>query len=290
MTADQKTLGFIGLGLMGLPMTQRLLDAGHRVHVWGRNPDRFRSVLKNGAIAESSPAALAAAVDVCFVCVSDTDAVAEVVFGGNGISQGGSAEKFLIDHSSIQPDATLDFSQRLLRESGMQWIDAPVSGGPPAARDGTLAIMVGAAQHHFDDVKAILDVLGRATRMGPVGSGQTTKLINQLIVGCTMAVVAESTALAVKAGLSPELVTQALAGGRADSLILQHYMVKMASNDENIGSYVETILKDMDTARQLARTAGCHTPMLAMAREIHKVVADRGRAHADVSRVIEYYQ
>ncbi len=281
----------MGLGFMGQPMSQRLLNAGYPVHVWARNPDQMAQSLSHGAVAEQSPAAVAAASDICLICLTDTTAVESVVFGPDGIAAGGGDNKILVDHSSIEPDATIDFSRRLAGDCAMRWIDAPVSGGPAGARDGTLAIMAGAdAQSHFDRVKPLFDVMGRATLMGPVGSGQTTKLINQLIVGCTMAMVAESTALALKAGLSPQRITEALSGGRADSLILQHYMVKMASDDESIDSYIHTIVKDMDTVRQLARTTSSHTPMLAMAREIHKVVAERGRADADVSRVIEYYR
>lgn len=291
MSSTEINAGFIGLGFMGRPMSLNLLRAGHQLHVWARNPDQLTEPVAQGAVAGQSAKAVVEAADICFLCLSDTAAVEAVVFGPGGVAAGGSAGKILVDHSSIEPDATLDFSQRLARETGMHWIDAPVSGGPPGARDGSLAIMAGAAEQiHFDRVRPCFDAMGRATLMGPVGSGQSTKLINQLIVGCTMAMVAESTALAKKAGLSPQLITQALSGGRADSLILQHYMVKMASEDETIDSYIHTIVKDLDTVTRMARTTSSHTPMLAMAREIYKVVADRGRADADVSRVIEYYR
>jgi len=290
MPAPAAKLGFIGLGLMGMPMTQRLLRAGNTVHIWGRDAAKLQPAIDLGAVAWPTAAGVARAADICFICLPDTAAVESVVFGPNGITQAAAEGDILVDHSSIRPDATHDFSERLLRETGGHWIDAPVSGGPPGAADGTLAIMAGADAGDFDRVLPYFGAMGTATHVGAVGSGQTTKLINQLIVGCTMAIVAEATTLAVKSGLRPEMVTQALAGGRADSLILQHYMEKMATSDETVESHLHTIVKDLNTVHQLARTTSTHTPMLAMAREIHKVVAERGRENADVSRVIEYYQ
>ena len=195
-------LGFLGLGIMGLPMALRLLEHGHAVTVWNRTPAKLASALERGARAAATPAEVAAAADIVLMSLLDTRAVEEIVFGANGVAAAPGAGKVLVDHASIRPDATREFAARLKRTCGMEWIDAPVSGRVPGPEGGgALAIMAGGDAAAFERVRPVLAAYGtNITHMGPVGAGQVTKLCNQIIVGTTIAIVAEAVRLAESAG------------------------------------------------------------------------------------------
>ncbi|MEQ8815559.1 MAG: NAD(P)-dependent oxidoreductase [Thalassobaculum sp.] len=290
MTSEALSLGYVGLGLMGGPMARRLLAAGYPLTVWNRDPAKSAALAAAGATVVGSAAEAAAASDVVFTCLTDTAAVEAVVFGDNGIAAGAKAGSVLVDFSSMRPDAAAAFSARLRGQAGMGWIDAPVSGGVPGATNGTLAVMAGGEQADFDRVAPVVAHLaGRFTLMGPNGAGQTTKLINQMIVGCGFAVVAEACQLAEDAGIDPARIPQALAGGRADSPILQQYMPRMAARDREVQARIAILIKDLNTVMDEARRLGSALPMTGLATELHKLVARHGLADADNAEYVSLF-
>ncbi|OAN68251.1 2-hydroxy-3-oxopropionate reductase [Sulfitobacter sp. EhC04] len=283
------TLGYIGTGLMGAPMAARLLAAGHPLTVWNRTAAKAQVLVDKGAAMGESPADVASRSDIVFLCLTDTSAVEEAVFGDNGVARGARAGSILVDFSSIQPDASVRMAERLKSETGMDWIDAPVSGGVPGAEAGTLAIMAGGAQDAFDRVeKVVLHMAARFTLMGPSGAGQTTKLCNQVIVGCTMAVLAEAARLATNAGVDATRLPEALAGGFADSKPLQIFLPRMvnAQHEPPLG-HVYTMLKDLDSVCALARSCTSPVPFTAMAAEQFRLLTVRGGETADALEIFK---
>jgi 3-hydroxyisobutyrate dehydrogenase len=276
---------------MGTPMALRLLEAGHELSVWGRTPAKLTPALYAGAAPAASPAAVAQGSEIVFTCLSDTEAVAAVVFGGNGIAEGAGPGKVLVDMSSIRPDAARDMAARLAAETGMGWIDAPVSGGVAGAAGGTLTVMAGGAEADFARVKPVVAHLAqRFTLMGPNGAGQATKLINQVLVGCAVAVLAEAAALATRAGIDATRIPEALAGGRADSLPLQQFFPKMIAGDFFQEAHLRTMLKDLDTVQALARETATAMPMCATAVELHRLMVQRGFADDDSTALAKLYR
>jgi len=282
-------IGYIGIGHMGEPMAGRLLAAGFDVGIWGRTPSKLQKLYDAGATRAESPASLASNVDVLFLCVSDTAAVEEVMFGSDGAVRGLRDGAIVIDMSSIEPGKTVAMANDLAERTGARWIDAPVSGGVPGAENGTLAIMCGGREADMERAKPALDVLGRAALVGPVGSGQSAKLINQLVVACTMTVVAEATAFAEASGIDVSKLPGALAGGRADSLVLQQFMPRMAGRDQAVEGTIATLMKDIAMITERGTELNARLPMLEQASKVHEAVADTGLADGDNARIIEFY-
>ncbi len=285
----QPTLGYIGTGLMGAPMTGRLLDAGNTVTVWNRTASKAEPLVARGAALGESPADVAAKSDIVFMCLTDTKAAREAVFGPKGVAEGARPGSVLVDFSSIQPEATREMAARLKADHGMDWIDAPVSGGVPGAEAGTLAIMAGGDDAAFARVEPIvLQMASRFTLMGPSGAGQTTKLCNQVIVGCTMAVLAEAARLATSAGVDATRLPEALSGGFADSKPLQLFVPRMvqAMHNPPLG-HVYTMLKDLDSVGDLARSCDAPVPFTALAAEQFRLLQRRGGAQADALEIFK---
>ena len=179
-----KRLGYIGVGLMGKPMIERLLDANHEVTIWNRTRKKIVSVLGKGAVEARSVADLVSRVDIVFMCLTDSMAVERVVFDKEGVSSAGSKGKLLVDFSSMRPDLTKELAARLYSQTGMHWVDAPVSGGTKGAKNGTLAIMAGGSEEDIECIRPIVEAFSqRFTHMGELGAGQVAKLCNQIIVG-----------------------------------------------------------------------------------------------------------
>ena len=209
-------LGYLGLGMMGFPMSRRLIKAGHDVTVWNRSAAKAVALVEAGAKAAACPRDVASAAGIIFMCLTDAAAVEAVVFGRDGVAETPGAGKLVVDFSSIHPDAARGIAARLQAANGMGWIDAPVSGGTMGAEEGTLAVMAGGDAADIERVRPyVLAMARRLTHMGPIGAGQTAKLCNQVIVGCAMAVLAEATRLAVNAGIDAKRLPEALAGGFA---------------------------------------------------------------------------
>lgn len=291
MNGPKPELGYIGPGLMGAPMARRLLDAGYPLSVWGRTPAKLAPLAACGAEIRASAADVARAADIVFLCLTDSAAVEAVVFGAGGVAEGAAEGKLLADMSSIRPDAARAMAGRLKRETGMGWVDAPVSGGVAGAETGQLAIMAGGAEADFARLRPVVACLAqRFTLMGPVGAGQTAKLINQMIVGCGVAVLSEAAGLALRAGIDGAQLPDALAGGRADSLLLQQFFPKMISGDLFVESHARTMLKDLDTVADLARGAEAAAPMTALAAELYRLLVQRGHAEADGTAIAMLYR
>lgn len=272
---DTTPLGYIGLGLMGGPMTRRLLAAGRSVTVWNRSPEKLEAAVAAGARRAGSPAEVAGTADIVFLNLTDTAAVEAVVFGPDGLASASGDGKLVVDFSSIRPDATVDIARRLEAANRMRWVDAPVSGGTKGAEEGSLAIMAGGEAADVERARPhVMLLAGRLTHMGPLGSGQTTKLCNQVIVGCAMAVLAEATRLAANSGIDPARLTEALAGGFADSKPLQLFVPRMAAglHDPPLG-HAYTMLKDLDSALDAARETGTPAPMTALASQLFRTLA-----------------
>ncbi|MGC8116925.1 NAD(P)-dependent oxidoreductase [Metapseudomonas otitidis] len=285
-------IAFAGIGLMGLPMTRRLLAAGFPLTVWNRTPDKCTPLLELGARRAETPAELCAEADILMLCLADTAVVREVVFGPGGVVEGARAGQVLVDFSSLEPAATREMAAELERRTGVHWIDAPVSGGTPGAEAGTLAIMAGGREEDVERVRPVLAHLGqRLTRMGEVGAGQVTKVCNQMIVACNALVIAEVVALAGKAGVDASLLAPALAGGFADSRPLQILAPQMAESCfEPVKWHVRTLLKDLDTATRLSREEGSATPMSGLAAQLMRLHGSQGNLERDPATLIELYR
>lgn len=281
-------IGFIGLGLMGAPMVRRLHAAGLPLTVWNRSREKAAVLAGDGIAVVGSPAELARASDVVMLCVADTDAVRDVVFGEHGVAQGGAPGKVLVDFSSIAPAVTREMADRLFAQCGMRWIDAPVSGGVPGARDGTLAIMAGGDAALIESLRPVFAPLCRQlTRVGDTGAGQVAKVCNQMIVGVNALVIAEVVALAEKAGVDAAQLPVAFAGGFADSRPLQILAPRMAARSfEPVAWKVRTLLKDLDNARLLASETGDAVPVSDCAAALMRAHAEQGFLDADPSTLV----
>lgn len=285
-------LGFIGIGLMGDPMTRRLLAAGFDVTVWNRSPAKAEPLGEAGARLAASIAELVAEVDVIMLCLANTDVVESVVFGEEGVAAHGRPEQRLIDFSSSDPAATRDFAARLEAACGMDWVDAPVSGGVAGAEAGGLAIMCGGDADAVDACRPLMAPLAaRVTHMGPVGAGQVTKVCNQMVVGCQAAVLAEMVALAEASGVDATRLTEALSGGFADSKPFQILTPRMAAGDfANPPWHLRTLLKDLDMAVAQSQRSGSATPMSGLAAQLMRAHARRGHAEHDPAILVEAYR
>jgi len=288
----QPRLGVIGIGLMGHPMTCRLLDAGFDVTVWNRTSTKTTPLCEAGAQRADSIAALVNAVDVVLLCLANTAAVEEVVFGPGGVAECGRAGQRLVDLSSSDPAATRDFAAWLDSECGMRWVDAPVSGGVAGAEAGSLAIMCGGEAEDIAAIRPLLAPLAaRVTHMGAVGAGQLTKVCNQMIVGCQAAVLAEMVALAEASGVDATRLTEALAGGFADSTPFRLLTPRMATSDfADPPWHLRTLLKDLDMALAQGQRSGSATPMSGLAAQLMRAHAGRGHAEHDPATLVDAYR
>ncbi|RTR05957.1 NAD(P)-dependent oxidoreductase [Halomonas nitroreducens] len=285
-------LGFIGIGLMGDPMTRRLLVAGFDVTVWNRSADKTAGVAAAGARVAGSLGELVAGVDMILMCLANTAVVEAVVFGEDGVAAHAHHGQRLVDLSSSDPEATRRFAARLVADHGVPWVDAPVSGGVAGAEAGELAIMCGGAHQDVEAVRPLLDPLAaRVTHMGPVGSGQVTKVCNQMIVGCQAAVIAETVALAEASGVDAHRLSEALAGGFADSKPFRILTPRMAASDFTSPPWhLRTLLKDLDLAVAQSGRVTSATPMSALAAQLMRTHAARGHGEADPATLVEAYR
>ena len=283
---DKPRIGYLGTGLMGLPMILNLIEAGYPVTVWNRSADKAAPAVAAGATQAASPADLAASSDVIMMCLTNATAVEAVVFGDAGIATV-TGPRMLIDFSSMDPELTKSFGARLSRANGMGWVDAPVSGGTPAAKAGTLTIMAGGSPEDFAAAEPLMAPLAQqVTHMGPAGAEQMTKLVNQILSGGIMALTAEAVNFAQSTGVDATRLTEALAGGFADSKPFQLLAPRMASeNFENPLGTVAMMLKDLDTVAEVAKDQA-PLPMTRTARNLMRRAADMGHAEDDISTII----
>ena len=278
-------IGFIGLGIMGAPMVGRLLDGGHQVFANDLNPIQ-PEILEKGTTAVSSAREAAEMGDVIIVMVPDTPDVEMVLFGENGVAQGLSSDKIVVDMSSISPVETKEFAEKI-NAKGCSYLDAPVSGGEVGAKAGTLTIMVGGDQKTFDKVKPLFELMGQnITLVGDNGAGQTCKVANQIIVALTIEAVGEALLFASKAGADPAKVRQALMGGFASSKILEIHGERMIKRTFDPGFRITLHQKDLNLALSNARKLRMALPNTAFAQELFNSVAAQGDAELDHSAMV----
>ena len=283
------TIGFIGLGVMGAPMAQHLIDNGHRLytHTVGPMP---AALLASGATVCASSAEVAAQADVIIIMVPDTPQVEEVLFGADGVADslkaGKGAGKIVVDMSSISPVATKEFARRV-KELGGDYLDAPVSGGEVGAKAASLTIMVGGSEAAFDRVKPLLQLMGKnITLVGGNGDGQITKVANQIIVALTIEAVGEALLLAAKAGADPARVRAALMGGFASSRILEVHGERMIKRTFDPGFRIDLHRKDLNLALTTGRQLGVPLPNTATAQELFNTCAAHGGGAWDHSAMV----
>ena len=281
-------VGFIGIGLMGLPMCRRLLNESVDLTVFNRNSKKCEPLVAEGAKQAQSMEQLAQDVDVIMLCVSNTEAVESVAEQVLHTLRPG---QVIVDFSSISPDSTERLAQKV-SEKGASWVDCPVSGGVAGAEAGTLAMMAGGDEAVVTSLTELLAPLSqRVTYMGPSGSGQTTKICNQMIVSCNVLVMAEVMAMAKKAGVDASRIPQALKGGFADSTPLQLTGPKMANQDfDEIKWHVKTLLKDLDMANVLAKQLGSAVPMAGLGAELMRQHGSKGFTEQDPATCVLMYE
>ena len=238
-------VGFIGLGIMGTGMTRNLLRANVDLTVYNRTPARMQPLADAGAATAASPAALAAGVDVVFVCVSDTPDVEQVLLGKDGVLEGARPGTLVVDMSTISPRATRDLAARL-REAEVAMLDAPVSGGSEGAAKGTLSIMVGGEAADLERARPYLSAIGSTiTHVGPTGAGQSCKLVNQILVVVNMLAASEALVFAQAAGLDLERTLEAVTGGAAGSWMLANRGPQVIKRDWRPGFTIDLQQKDL---------------------------------------------
>jgi 3-hydroxyisobutyrate dehydrogenase-like beta-hydroxyacid dehydrogenase len=289
MAADKGSIGFIGLGLIGQAFTRRLVACGYRVTGYDIVADKLRAAEAEGVRPAGSAAEVARASDQDHVCVMTKDDLASAVFGPDGIAAGGAPDKLLVDHSTTEVAVTKAFAERLRTEAGMGWVDAPVSGGPPAAAAGTLAIMAGGSEQDFARAQPVLADLGQCTRMGAVGAGQTTKMVNQVLVLNNYCILAEALALAEAGGVDAAKIPDALGSGYAGSAMLQKLYPRLVARDFAPAGYAFQALKDLDMLQSLAKELRVPLPMSAQATSLFRILNAKGHGQLDGLAVLKLY-
>jgi 2-hydroxy-3-oxopropionate reductase len=267
-------------------MVRRLLAAGHTVNVWNRTPAKAQALIQLGAQLCATPAEAASNVDGVFMCLLNTQAVEQVVFGPEGIVHALNL-RWLVDHSSVPPELTRTWSQRLLEACEADWLDAPVSGGVAGVQAGTLAVMVGGSCIALENASQALQAYAsNITHMGDSGAGQATKLCNQTIVASTVAAIAEAVGLAHRNGIDLKQLAKALQGGWADSKPLQVFVPRMVTPSQPSIGALSTMLKDVDTVMQVAQSSGAPMPVMATVQQQLRAAQAAGLGEAELSALI----
>jgi 2-hydroxy-3-oxopropionate reductase len=274
-------IGFIGTGLMGFPMAKNLLDKSLDLNVFSRTIEKAKPLEKIGAKISNSLSEAVKDVDIVITMLTDDDAV-EKVLSDQDFQENLKKRSTVVDMSSIKPKIAIKYGN-LLKEKGINFLDAPVSGGTIGAEQATLAIMVGGDQKVFDQIKDVLKVMGNPTLVGPIGSGQVSKLANQIIVGITIGAVAEAITLCEKAGVDGNKFIKALAGGFADGKILQNHGKRMIDKDFSPKGKVSTHLKDMNNILECAGDFNTKLPISNLIKDMFKSLVENGNDNDDHS-------
>jgi 3-hydroxyisobutyrate dehydrogenase len=278
-------IGFVGLGTMGAAMAANIRRAGFELSAWNRTPGRAAELAELGVVEAASPADVGRASDVVVVCVSDTPDVEAVLLGPGGVAEGLAPGDLVVDCSTIAPEATRRIAGTL-RERGIGFVDAPVSGGSEGARNGTLTIFVGGEAAEVERARPVLEAMGRTiTHFGPAGSGQAVKAVNQVVIAGAYLGVAEGMVLALKAGLDAEAVAAALGGGAAGSWVLENRSGRMIDNEYPLGFRTALHLKDLAIALEMARGLGATLPVAGLAAQLEAGLVARGRGDEDMSNL-----
>jgi 3-hydroxyisobutyrate dehydrogenase len=284
------TIGYVGIGLMGLPMTTRLVASGFTVRGHDIVDDRRKLAAAAGVDVQATAADAARGATLVLLNLPTTAAVADAVFGDHGVVHGIDRAALVVDFSTIPVDDGRAYAARLEAQTGCRWIDAPVSGGPPAAGQGTLTVMAGGDPADIARIAPLAGTIARRfTHMGPVGSGLAAKMLNQLIVGCMHAVLAEAVVMAQSAGIDAARLPECLAGGHADSNLLQALYPRMVERQFAPLGYARQLLKDLELVGQFGAALKAPTPMAAQALSLYRMLLHRGHAELDTAALIKLY-
>lgn len=285
------SIGYVGVGLMGLPMVKRLVSLGYPVRAYDILARQTAAAAEAGAEPASSPAEAAKGAELVLLNLPTTEAVEQAVFGEEGVASAVRAPQLVIDFSTIKVEKAKAFAHRLREATGAGWIDAPVSGGPPASGSGTLTVMAGGDAAELERGRPLLaDVSARVTHMGPSGAGLAAKMLNQLIVGCGHAILAEAVVLAEAAGIDATRLPECLAGGLADSALLQRFYPRMVRREFAPQGYVRQLLKDLEMVNEFAGALKAPTPMTGEALSLYRMLAHLGHAELDTVAVLKLYE
>ena len=285
-----KKIGFIGLGIMGKPMSKNLLKAGYELVVYDINQSAVQELKEAGADSAVSAKEVAQQCETIVTMVPNSPQVKEVVAGTGGILEGAKAGTLIIDCSSIAPLASQEV-EKACRAKGVRMIDAPVSGGEPKAIDGTLSIMVGGEQQDFDEAEEILKCMGGSVVLvGGIGSGNTTKLANQIIVALNIAAVSEAFVLSTKAGVDPEKVFQAIRGGLAGSTVMDAKVPMIMDGNFKPGFKIDLHIKDLANALDTARALNVPLMLSAEVMQILQALKVDGEGQSDHSAIARFYE
>lgn len=285
-----KKIGVVGIGIMGTAISTRLLECDQDVTVFDLDSDKMQAMVKRGAKAAGSPRQAAEHAQFVILSLNNAGIVAEAVFGKDGVAEAASADKVLIDMSSIDPQSTREYAARLRDEYQMSWLDCPLSGGAPGALGGRLTVMAGGEKDDFEHAKDVMDHLcANFTLMGPSGAGQTTKLVNQVLCAVGFQAIAEATQLALKGGVDVDCIPAALAGGRADSSLMQEFMAKMGRHDYSPTGSLENMLKDLEAVQSFAGKTRVAMPVTSLTTEIHRLFVAAGMGGEDNAALMKLF-
>ena len=283
-------IGYVGIGLMGLPMTRRLLQRGYTVTVCDIAASRTQEAAQAGARVAPTPADATRDADLVLLNLPTTDAVGEAVFGERGVASAIRPPQLVVDFSTVKVDKGRAFAASLREKTGCGWIDAPVSGGPPACAAGTLTVMAGGDAAEIERVRPLMaDIASQFTPMGPAGAGSAAKMINQLIVGCTHAVLAEAVVLAESAGIDAARIPECLAGGYADSTMLQKMYPRFVQRDFAPQGYARQLLKDLEMLSEFAGGLKSPLPMAGQALSLYRMLVHLGHSELDTAAILKLY-
>jgi 2-hydroxy-3-oxopropionate reductase len=282
---DKSAIGFIGTGIMGSPMAHHLLKAGYSLQVWNRSADKLESLREAGAIVCVEPYEVARGISTLICMLSDGPTCDEVLFGKDGVASAMESGTAIVVMSSMAVSEATAQAEKAAA-LGIRYLDAPVSGGENGARNASLAIMVGGSKSDFHSVEPLLRVLGRPTHVGPPGCGELIKLVNQMIVASTIATVSEALLLAEQGGANPAVVREALAGGFADSVILQQHGKRMVERSFAPGGPAKYQLKDTRNATNYANAIGLSLPVATLVNSLFEDMVKHGDGELDHSALI----
>ncbi len=279
-------IGFIGLGIMGGPMAQNLMEAGYELVLYTRTIEKAQEIAGDEAAVAGSPKEVAESSDIVITMLPDSPQVEEVVAGEDGVLEGIKEGSLLIDMSTISPVVTRELAAKV-EKRGASMLDAPVSGGDVGAQQGTLSIMVGGGEEDFERAKPLFEVMGQAvTHVGETGAGQTAKAANQIVVALTIEAVSEALVLSSKAGVAPEKIIEALSGGLAGSNVMEAKREKFLEHDFDPGFRIELHHKDLGIALAAGREYGVSLPVTAVVDQMLEALKAKGRGDRDHSAIL----
>ncbi len=285
------TIGYVGAGLMGGPMVKWLVGQGFLVRVFDIAPARREEAVAAGAQVADDPAAVAAGAELVALNLPTTQAVEEAVFGPTGVAHGIRPPTLLVDFSTIEVECCRAFARRLKQATGCNWVDAPVSGGPVAAGNGTLTVMAGGDAAEIARLRSFFDAIsGNFTHVGAIGDGLVAKMVGQLIVGCLHVVLAEAARLAELSGIDAAIIPACVADGHPDGVMLRQLYPRIVARDFRPRAYARQLLKDLRMVEEAAAAAGLRAPMLEQARRTYTALVERGDGELDTSAAIRLYE